>query len=97
MVQRKGFGAGVVSGLCACVFLQMLLDLPHERTWKMGPIKRLMGMTTPGCSGAYKRCDVGRKRCPRFFVFMTNHTHPVIPVKCSVDLGAGITTTTISI
>ena len=41
MVQRKGFGAGVVSGLCACVFLQMLLDLPRERTWKMGPIKRM--------------------------------------------------------
>jgi hypothetical protein len=41
MVQRKGFGAGVVSGLRACVFLQMLLDLPRERTWKMGPIKRM--------------------------------------------------------
>ncbi len=23
------------------VFLQMLLDLPRERTWKMGPIKRM--------------------------------------------------------
>ncbi len=41
MVQRKGFGAGVVSVLYACVFLQMLFDLPHERTWKMGPIKRM--------------------------------------------------------
>ena len=41
MVQRKGLGAGVVSGLRACVFLQMLLDLPRERTWKMGPIKRM--------------------------------------------------------
>jgi hypothetical protein len=41
MVQRKVFGTGVVSGLCACVFLQMLLDLPHERTWKMGPIKHM--------------------------------------------------------
>ena len=41
MVQRKGFGAGVLSGLCVCVFLKMLLDLPRERTWKMGPIKRL--------------------------------------------------------
>ena len=40
-VQSKGFGAGVVSGLRACVFLQMLLDLPRERTWKMGPIKRM--------------------------------------------------------
>jgi hypothetical protein len=29
MVQRKGFGVGVVSGLRPCVFLQMLLDLPH--------------------------------------------------------------------
>ena len=36
MVERKGFGAGVVSGLRACVFLQMLLDLPRERTWEMG-------------------------------------------------------------
>jgi hypothetical protein len=36
MVQRKGFGAGVVSDLSACVFLQMLLDLPREHTWKMG-------------------------------------------------------------
>jgi hypothetical protein len=26
MVQRKGFGTGVLSGLCTCVFLQMLLD-----------------------------------------------------------------------
>jgi hypothetical protein len=42
MVQRKGFGAGVVSGLHACVFLiKMFLDLPRERTWKMGPIKRM--------------------------------------------------------
>ena len=41
MVQRKGFGAVVVSGLRACVFLQTLLDLPRERTWKMGPIKRI--------------------------------------------------------
>jgi hypothetical protein len=41
MVQRKGFGAGVVSDLRTCVFLQMLLDLPRERTWKMGPIKRM--------------------------------------------------------
>ena len=41
MVQRKGFGAGVLSDLRACVFLKMLLDLPRERTWKMGPIKRL--------------------------------------------------------
>jgi hypothetical protein len=41
MVQRKDFGDGVVSGLRACVFLQMLLDLPRERTWKMGPIKRI--------------------------------------------------------
>jgi hypothetical protein len=41
MVHRKGFGAGVVSGLCACVFLQMLLDLPHEYTWEMGPINRI--------------------------------------------------------
>jgi len=39
--QRNDFGAGVVSGLCSCVFLQMLLDLPRERTWKMGPIKRM--------------------------------------------------------
>ena len=31
MVQHKGFGAGVVSGLCACVFLQMLLDLYFHR------------------------------------------------------------------
>ena len=41
MVQRKGLGAGVLSGLRACVFLQMLLDMPRERTWKMGPIKRM--------------------------------------------------------
>jgi hypothetical protein len=41
MVQRKGFGAGVLSGLCVCVSLQMLLDLPPERTWKMGPIQSL--------------------------------------------------------
>ena len=41
MVQRKGFGAGVVSGLRACVFLQMLLDLSRELTWKMGPIKSM--------------------------------------------------------
>ena len=41
MVQCKGFGVDVVSGLCACVFLQMLLDLSRERTWKMGPIKRM--------------------------------------------------------
>jgi hypothetical protein len=41
MVQRKGFGEGVVAGLRACVFLQMLLDMPRERTWKMGPIKRM--------------------------------------------------------
>ena len=40
-VQSKGFGAGVVSGLRACGFLQMLLDLTHERTWKMGSIKRM--------------------------------------------------------
>ena len=40
-VQSKGFGAGVVSGLRACGFLQMLLELPHERTWKMAPIKRM--------------------------------------------------------
>jgi hypothetical protein len=39
MVQWKGFGVGVVSDLCGCVFLQMLLDLPPERTWKMGTIK----------------------------------------------------------
>ncbi len=41
MVHRKGFSAGVVSGLRVCVFLQMLLDLPRERTWKMGPIKSM--------------------------------------------------------
>ncbi len=41
MVHRKGFGSGVVSGLRACVFLQMLLDLPREITWKKGPIKRI--------------------------------------------------------
>lgn len=40
-VQSKGFGAGVVSGLRACGFLQMLLELPRERTWKMAPIKRM--------------------------------------------------------
>jgi hypothetical protein len=41
MVQWKGFGAGVVSVLCVCVFLRMLLDLPHECTWKMGSIKSM--------------------------------------------------------
>jgi hypothetical protein len=45
----------------------------------------------------YNTCDVGRKWRPRFFVFMANRTHPDIPVKYSVDLGAGTTTTTISI
>ena len=28
-MQRKGFDAGVFFGLCACAFLQMLLDLPQ--------------------------------------------------------------------
>ncbi len=41
MVHREGFGAGVVSVLRACVFLEMLLDLPHDRTWKMGPNKHM--------------------------------------------------------
>ena len=41
MVHRKGFGAGVVSGLRTCVFLQILRDLPRESTWKMGPIKHI--------------------------------------------------------
>jgi hypothetical protein len=41
MVYRKDLGAGVVSGLHPCVFLQMLLDLPREITWKMGPIKSM--------------------------------------------------------
>jgi hypothetical protein len=45
----------------------------------------------------YNSCDVGRKWRPRFFVSMANRTHPDIPVKYSVDLGAGTTTTTISI
>ena len=39
MVQSKVFDTDVVSDLCACVFLQMWLDLTSERTWKMGPIK----------------------------------------------------------
>ena len=37
LVQRKGFGAGVIACLRTCVFLQLLLDLPRERTGKMGP------------------------------------------------------------
>ena len=41
LVQRKGFGAGVIACLRTCVFLQLLLDLPRERTGAMGPIKRL--------------------------------------------------------
>ncbi len=41
MVERQDFGAGVVSGLGTYVFLEMLVDLSHERTWKMGPIKHM--------------------------------------------------------
>jgi hypothetical protein len=41
LVQCKGFGAGFITCLRTCVFLQLLLDLPRERTGKMGPIKRL--------------------------------------------------------
>jgi hypothetical protein len=41
MIQCKDFCAVVVSVLCPCVFLEMLLDLPREHTWKMGPIKRM--------------------------------------------------------
>ena len=32
LVQRKGFGAGVIACLRTFVFLQLLLDLPRERT-----------------------------------------------------------------
>ena len=41
MLQRKGFGAGIISTLSACGFLEMLLHLPRERTGAMGPIKRM--------------------------------------------------------
>ena len=41
MFQRKGFGAGIISTLSACGFLEMLLHLPRERTGAMGPIKRM--------------------------------------------------------
>ena len=41
MLQRKGFGAGIISTLSACGFLEMLLHLPRERTGAMGAIKRM--------------------------------------------------------
>jgi hypothetical protein len=178
MVQRKGLGAGVLSGLRACVFLQMLLDMPRERTWKMGPIKRMeefdpvffqetfrfsQGEFTEILSSMrdmdgdllvdangdprllrrigktpkeYMRCwadsalmillrrlsrpsswvslqgELGgsraalsriftskrwRKRRTRFFVNVASRTHDGLTVKTCVHLGAGTTTTTISI
>ena len=41
MFQRKGFGAGIISTLSACGFLEMLLHLPRERTGAMGAIKNM--------------------------------------------------------
>jgi hypothetical protein len=41
LVERKDFGTGVITCPRTCVFLQLLLDLPRERTWKMGPIKHV--------------------------------------------------------
>ena len=51
LVQRKGFGAGVIACLRTCVFLQLLLDLPRERTGKMGShqtLGRLQTLTDAG-------------------------------------------------
>jgi hypothetical protein len=41
-LQHQGFDTGVLSGLRACVFLQMMLDLKHELTPKMFDITSKM-------------------------------------------------------
>jgi hypothetical protein len=63
MVQRKGFGAGVVSGLRACVFLQMLLDLPRERTGKWGPSSACKSLPL---SSFRKHSDSPKANSPKF-------------------------------
>jgi hypothetical protein len=45
MVQWKGFGTGVVSVLCACVFLHMLLDLLASAPGKWGPSRVWRSLT----------------------------------------------------